>query len=187
MQPIKNRKKISTQNTLRRAKVSCITDSPVGGVLSGKRKEVKHKWYIKNRDKLISSSKKNYLKNRKKRIKQATEINKKVSKEVKNARKRKYYLTHPEKYSEHLFARKKLMLNLKISYEEYLSLVEKQNNLCAICGQREKGGKNLAIDHCHKTGKTREPLCRRCNTSIGGFEDDIVLLKKAIVYLEKHL
>lgn len=41
----------------------------------------------------------------------------------------------------------------------------------------------MPIDHCHKTGKIRGILCSRCNTALGGFNDDIKLLDKAINYL----
>jgi len=30
-----------------------------------------------------------------------------------------------------------------------------QNGLCLICGQTEKSGKKLSVDHNHETGKVR--------------------------------
>ena len=71
---------------------------------------------------------------------------------------------------------------------EYLLI--KSNYKCNICNKKEvvidkRTGKlyQLAIDHCHKTGKVRGVLCISCNTALGGFKDDINLLKKAIKYL----
>lgn len=41
-------------------------------------------------------------------------------------------------------------------------------------------------DHCHTTGKKRGTLCLNCNTGIGMFKDNSVLLGKAIEYLDKY-
>lgn len=77
-----------------------------------------------------------------------------------------------------------------ISEEEYLTFIQKQNNLCAICGCLEtaldfklKLPKALAVDHCHTTGKVRGLLCSKCNTGLGNFKDNITYLEKAIKYL----
>ena len=50
---------------------------------------------------------------------------------------------------------------------------------CAVCGSNEKVG----IDHDHRTGRIRGPLCDRCNRGIGYFKDDVALLARAIEYL----
>jgi len=88
-----------------------------------------------------------------------------------------------------------------ITIDQYNELFEKHNNLCAICKKSETKksrtpGKicRLAIDHCHlceENGITglksiRGLLCHSCNTAIGKFKDNIDLLRKAILYLEKH-
>lgn len=78
-----------------------------------------------------------------------------------------------------------------IEEQLYFELVEKQNNLCAICKQPETyqvKGKNiqpLSIDHDHSTGKIRGLLCRKCNMALGLFNDNILQLNKAIAYLKK--
>lgn len=77
-----------------------------------------------------------------------------------------------------------------INIEQLHKMTEAQNNKCAICGRHpsedsHRWGK-LCIDHCHKTGKTRELLCSRCNTTIGKVGESVELLKKMIDYLEKH-
>lgn len=66
----------------------------------------------------------------------------------------------------------------------YQSMVESQNNLCAICGSPEKQGRQLCVDHCHSTGKIRGLLCNGCNTSLGRFGDSISVLESAIRYLQ---
>jgi hypothetical protein len=56
---------------------------------------------------------------------------------------------------------------------------------CEICGkQAEK--RNLALDHCHRTGALRGILCMKCNLGLGYYMDSPELLAKAIEYLRKH-
>lgn len=75
---------------------------------------------------------------------------------------------------------------LGVTAEEYQARAEAQKGLCAICGEFCKTGRRLAQDHCHHTGKIRDLLCHHCNTSLGGFQDSIELLQRAIEYLRKH-
>jgi len=84
--------------------------------------------------------------------------------------------------------------------EKYIKEQVKQHNItsetvkkflntkeCEICGKsEEEEGKRLALDHCHKTDKVRGRLCGDCNTTLGKFNDDPMLLRKAADYLEKH-
>jgi hypothetical protein len=75
-----------------------------------------------------------------------------------------------------------------IGLSEFAALLETQGGGCAICGRPDPGiswGKNLHVDHCHKTGAVRGLLCQSCNTSIGRFGDDPEMLRKAIAYLER--
>lgn len=52
---------------------------------------------------------------------------------------------------------------------------------CEICDSTE----NLCWDHSHTTGLFRGTLCSKCNAAIGLFQDNTLLLKKAIEYLSK--
>lgn len=69
---------------------------------------------------------------------------------------------------------------------EYQQKLKEQKNLCAICCKECVSGRNLAVDHNHATGQIRGLLCSNCNTSLGGFRDDVALLQEAIKYLEKY-
>lgn len=78
-----------------------------------------------------------------------------------------------------------------LSLDNYLQMAERQNFVCKICEKPEKiiNGKSgktrdLAVDHCHATGRIRGLLCSNCNTSIGLMCDDPYLLQKAIDYLK---
>ena len=83
--------------------------------------------------------------------------------------------------------------NLKRAYgitlEQYEDMLAEQEGLCAICrkpelGRTQYGVKNLAVDHCHKTGKVRGLLCQKCNRAIGQLHDDVESLKRAIEYIQ---
>lgn len=51
---------------------------------------------------------------------------------------------------------------------------------CEICQLEVE---KLCFDHDHKTGEFRGWLCQRCNKSIGKFEDNPELIKKAVEYI----
>lgn len=70
----------------------------------------------------------------------------------------------------------------------YDELFEKQNGVCAICGnpQNRKDTKHLSIDHCHTTGNVRALLCNSCNLGIGQFQDNEMFILSAIQYLLNH-
>jgi hypothetical protein len=78
-----------------------------------------------------------------------------------------------------------------LSADQYQALWDKQQGLCAVCGKPEDAEKGatgtlvrLAVDHNHDTNKVRALLCNRCNRAIGFFQDDAVLLQKAVDYLQ---
>jgi hypothetical protein len=54
---------------------------------------------------------------------------------------------------------------------------------CLLCDKE----KPLNVDHCHKTGQVRGLLCTDCNTSLGKFNDDPNMLRRATAYLEGTL
>jgi hypothetical protein len=68
-----------------------------------------------------------------------------------------------------------------VSVGEYSQMVKKQKDRCAIC--QNKPERCLAIDHCHKTEIVRGLLCRKCNSAIGLFDDDIEKIRRALRYL----
>lgn len=78
-----------------------------------------------------------------------------------------------------------------LTAEEYLDMQESRTG-CDICGESNRGGTMLAVDHDHaccsgtKTcGKcVRGLLCDRCNQALGQMRDDPERLRKAAEYLE---
>ena len=70
-----------------------------------------------------------------------------------------------------------------ISKQQYDRRVTAQGGKCALCGLPPKGGKALAVDHCHKHKHVRALLCLTCNVGLGAFRDDPLLCRKASAYL----
>ena len=103
---------------------------------------------------------------------------------------KRQYSKNREQYRKH-----QLKYKYGITIADYNLMLNRQGGTCAICNEknftREKGTHNnkavpmsLAVDHNHKTGQVRGLLCNGCNTSLGKFKDDPVLLEKAIQYLK---
>ena len=70
-----------------------------------------------------------------------------------------------------------------ISREQYEGLLAKQGGVCGIC--RKPPQEPLCVDHFHATGRMRGLLCRKCNTVLGSYDDDVSLMAAGIAYLRK--
>lgn len=104
-----------------------------------------------------------------------------------NQASKRYYKKHKDRYYE--LNRVTRLRKLGMTLEDYARLFSEQGGKCAICRTADTGVKknNFPVDHDHKTGKVRGLLCDRCNTSLGQFEDNPDLLRKAADYLEGKL
>ena len=68
----------------------------------------------------------------------------------------------------------------------------KENYICPIClgneedveGRGNTKNGSWTLDHCHETEKFRGWLCHKCNRSLGGFDDNVETLLRAIKYLK---
>jgi excisionase family DNA binding protein len=69
-----------------------------------------------------------------------------------------------------------------ITLEQREETYEMQKGRCAICKKSHESNE-LFADHDHKTEIFRGLLCRKCNTGLGFFEDDIERLESAADYL----
>lgn len=109
------------------------------------------------KDGLYSSCKSCYKKYNKKWQKENKERYYKISKEWRK--------NNPEKIKNNA-----LKFYYGITLEDYNQLLKEQNYVCKICGEIDKNGNDLSVDHNHKTGKIRGLLCMKCNISLGIIE-----------------
>lgn len=109
---------------------------------------------------------------------------------IKLSRETWYY-----KKGGNLKCRERILKNrFNITRNEYNRLLEQQNHKCAICKNSEicKDRRNnklreLAVDHCHTTGKIRGLLCYNCNRGIGHLQDSLSILREALDYLSNNI
>lgn len=82
-----------------------------------------------------------------------------------------------------------LTRSYNITLDDYWCMLRAQNHTCAICGgegfimNKDKHKLKLVVDHCHTTGKVRGLLCHNCNRALGLLKDDVVIMNKAVEYL----
>ena len=87
-------------------------------------------------------------------------------------------------------ALKKVRERLRLEYG-----MPEKGYICPICNCNEeqvKGKGNTkngpwVLDHCHDTETFRGWLCHKCNRALGGFNDDLDTLNRAIKYIEIHM
>ena len=117
-------------------------------------------------------------------------INYQATREQRLAYGKAYRLTHRE--SGNLARRRnriKYLYNLSLS--GYAQMFAEQNGRCAICKRPElrlkRNGSpfNLSIDHDHKTDKVRNLLCYTCNSILGYVQEDILIARSVVAYLER--
>lgn len=78
-----------------------------------------------------------------------------------------------------------------ITAADYDAKLASQGGVCAICGRPEtkrnqSGLMSLAVDHNHTTGQVRGLLCYRCNTTLGGLDEDTAIMRAMIDYLHRY-
>jgi|10_taG_2_1085330.scaffolds.fasta_scaffold00018_71 hypothetical protein len=105
------------------------------------------------------------------------ECSKHLTKKITPQQRKKYYSRSKEKVRNY-----NLIKKYGITLEEYNIMLKKQNNVCAICGCKDKK-KSLAVDHDHKTKKIRGLLCSRCNPALGFIQESPKLIKELLKYL----
>jgi ribosomal protein S14 len=83
---------------------------------------------------------------------------------------------------------KRYKMRYNITTNEFDKAIIEQHNRCLLCGRPFVGIGNCGLapvqDHCHKTGKNRGIIHRKCNQAIGLFDESPEKLRGAIEYLE---
>ena len=67
--------------------------------------------------------------------------------------------------------------------EEYAARLAAQAGVCAICERQPPEGRQVDIDHDHRTGEVRGLVCNSCNQAIGLLGEDTFRLMSAAAYL----
>ena len=70
-----------------------------------------------------------------------------------------------------------------------------ENYICPIClgseddvrGKGNTRNGSWVLDHCHEKETFRGWLCHKCNRALGGFDDNVDTLKRAMSYLQGEL
>lgn len=74
-----------------------------------------------------------------------------------------------------------------LSEQDYIEMLKLQGGVCAICsGPPTSHHKKYVVDHDHVTGNIRGLLCHKCNSTLGFFNDDALILYRAAHYLTKN-
>ena len=75
-----------------------------------------------------------------------------------------------------------------VTQRKKAELITAQDGKCLICAcvLRNDNAYQSHMDHCHECNTVRGVLCNKCNTGLGKFDDNPILLARAIVYLKRH-
>mgnify|MGYP001544927015 CR=1 FL=1 len=79
---------------------------------------------------------------------------------------------------------KYLLKTYGITEAQYLELLKKQNNSCAVCSKSASSfNRRLAVDHDHVSGEIRGLLCNYCNRRLVGRHRSPELLRRIADYI----
>jgi len=101
-------------------------------------------------------------------------------------RVQKYRKENPEKIRD-----AKLKQAYGVGTDYYNNKLAEQNGVCAGCRKNRRlvwRGKEveMALDHCHTTGKPRGVLCDKCNRAFGLLDENITTMENLIEYKRKY-
>ncbi len=97
-----------------------------------------------------------------------------------NAKNQEWERTPKGKIAKRFYYIKKMY---GLTKDEWLEMLESQNNSCKICNTYSDDLGFFHTDHDHDSGKVRGLLCKNCNTILGHAKDNIDILNNAIKYL----
>lgn len=137
------------------------------------------KWRLANPDKVQLQRRRNYLKNREKRIAQSKAYAETHKPQIRE-RNRKYRAAQPDRYKD-----VQLRSKYGLTIDQYKRACERRGGCCDLCGFNDRP---LHVDHNHETGVVRGLLCSPCNTALGRFENRIkkIGLQKFVDYSQKE-
>ncbi len=118
--------------------------------------------------------------------KHTTESNKKRSETIKKLYAsgvvsfgfKEKYTTDEQRKQARMVSRLKNRYGL--SEDQFNKMLEDQDGICVICTKPA-----VVVDHDHETNEVRGILCPQCNSGLGFFRDNAVLLNRAAEYLDR--
>ena len=141
---------------------------------------VKGEYYQLHKEEIKRKSREYYLKN-KERHNLGSKVYAEKNREAIREYKKRHYIKTKRQHISNI-----RMRVYGISLEEFESLFHQQGGKCGICLSQLTLGKGAHLDHDHVSGKIRAVLCSTCNTGLGQFKDNPVLLQAAVAYLVNH-
>lgn len=97
-----------------------------------------------------------------------------------NAAQKRWRDANPDKIKANMLRKR-----YNMTPDQWQRIFDAQGGRCAICDIHQSETQiELAVDHCHLTGKIRGLLCVPCNRAMGLFKDSPVHLRRAADYLE---
>lgn len=126
------------------------------------------------------------------KVKRAKHKRKYASKPEARAKMRHYkakFLASPKgKESSRREASARRLRRYGLTDQTYRDLLAKQGDACAVCRRllSELPPKQVAIDHCHRSGTVRGILCQSCNTMLGHARDNSDVLMSAAAYIDQQ-
>lgn len=147
-----------------------------------KHREWRKQWYQKNKNR-VNAKRTQWNTDNPERVKEIRQRTKDKRREYNNAYNRRYRAIKKkvQPLAHYIY---QIGKRYGISEEQYMGMLNAQQERCAIC--KQKSHKRLAVDHCHSTGKIRGLLCLGCNSLLGYAKDNIETLMSAREYLINH-
>jgi len=71
-----------------------------------------------------------------------------------------------------------------ITQDQFNEMLSAQGGLCKICRNEFNEMLRPCVDHCHKTGRVRGLLCRKCNLILGQIEKNNIEIALISQYLK---
>ena len=137
-----------------------------------------------NRERVNAKARERYAKNTAAgRAKSLEKYQKNRDREMDRARA--YRRDNPLKALEYS-RRSRIKARYGLHWKEFECMLDAQQGACDICKKLFSINTRPSVDHCHKSGKIRSLLCRKCNTALGMMGDSPQLLEAAIGYLRRH-
>lgn len=103
-----------------------------------------------------------------------------------NIRQKEWRINNPESRSRTV-RQNKIVSKYGMTLQKFDEMARNQGGVCAVCHNPNNiEGRELTVDHDHKTGEIRGLLCHSCNLVLGLVGDSLDRLLDLHEYLRNH-